>query len=126
MPDPGDVVVLNFPGAMGVKRRPAVVFSTPLYHTHRPDVIVGLLTTKVRAATAPTDYVLLDWAKAGLRSATAFRSYVVTVDRAGSVQVGRLSDRDWHGVQACLVRAIACPAPSGPATPAVPPSPPPP
>jgi PemK-like, MazF-like toxin of type II toxin-antitoxin system len=126
MPDPGDVVVLNFPGAVRVKRRPAVVFSTPLYHAHRPDVIVGLLTTNVRAATAPTDYVLLDWAKPGLRQASAFRSYLVTVDRFGSALVGRLSDRDWQGVQGCLVRAIASPAPPSPGTAVIPPSPPPP
>ena len=124
MPDPGDVVVLNFPGAVRVKRRPAVVFSTTLYHAHRPDVIVGLLTTNVQAATAPTDYVLLDWAKAGLRKATAFRSFLVTVNRAGSVHVGRLSDRDWQGIQACLARAMACPAPLGPAAATMPPSPP--
>ncbi len=124
MPDPGDVVVLNFPRALRVKRRPAVVFSTPLYHAHRPDVIVGLLTTNVRAATAPTDYMLLDWAKAGLRKATAFRSYLVTVNRAGSVHIGRLSDRDWQGVQTCLARAMACPGSPGLAAAAVSPSPP--
>jgi mRNA-degrading endonuclease toxin of MazEF toxin-antitoxin module len=124
MPDPGDVVILDFPGALRMKRRPAVVFSTPLYHAHRPDVIVGLLTTNLRAARAPTDYVLLDWAKAGLRKPTAFRSYLVTVDRVGSVRVGRLSDQDWQGIQACLARAIACPSPPGPAAATAPASPP--
>jgi hypothetical protein len=41
------------------------VVSTDLYHTHRPDVIICLVTTQVAAATAPTDYVLEDWAAAG-------------------------------------------------------------
>ncbi|HBI46260.1 MAG TPA: transcriptional regulator [Planctomycetales bacterium] len=110
MPDPGDVVIADFPGAIGIKGRPAVVISTTLYHTHRPDVILGLLTTQIKRATAPTDYVLLDWAEAGLRRPTAFRSYLATIDRIGSVHVGRLTERDWLGVQAALARALAIPS----------------
>lgn len=61
MLDPGDVVVFAFPGAVDNKRRPAVVISTALYQTHRPDVRF----------------------------------------------IGKLSDRDWQGVQACLRLALA-------------------
>lgn len=77
---PGDVVIVNFPGAIGVKRRPAVVLSTDVYHVHRPDVIVGLLTTNIESATAPTDYTLKDWEAAGLHYPSAFRSYLLTLD----------------------------------------------
>jgi mRNA interferase MazF len=76
----GDVVLVDFPTPRGVKRRPAVVVSTSLYHHHRPDVIVGLLTTQVSKATAPTDHILQDWAAAGLNQPSAFRSYLVTLD----------------------------------------------
>ena len=65
MPEPGDVVTVDFVGATGIKRRPAVVVSSRLYHTHRPDVILAVLTTQITTATAPTDYVLQDWAAAG-------------------------------------------------------------
>jgi mRNA interferase MazF len=114
MPDPGDVVIVDFPGAIGIKRRPAVVISTTLYHTHRPDVIAGLLTTQIKSATAPTDYLLLDWATAGLRQPTAFRSYLATVDRMGAVQIGRLTDKDWQAVQARLALALAIPSSQSP------------
>lgn len=60
MPKPGDVVTVDFPGAQGIKRRPTVVVSTDTYHNARPDVILGVLTTQVAKATAPTDYVLQD------------------------------------------------------------------
>jgi mRNA interferase MazF len=60
MPEPGDVVTVDFVGATGVKRRPAVVVSSRLYHAHRPDLILAVLTTQVATATAPTDYVLQD------------------------------------------------------------------
>ena len=55
---PGDVVTVNFPGALGVKRRPAGVVSTQVYHTTRPDVVLGLLTSQITGATGPTDYIL--------------------------------------------------------------------
>ncbi len=58
----GDVVVADFPGIMGIKRRPAVVVSTDDYHSHRPDVILGAITTNLAAATTPMDCTLNDWA----------------------------------------------------------------
>jgi mRNA interferase MazF len=76
---PGDVVTVLFTGAVSTKRRPAVVISTSLYHAHRPDVIVGLLTTNVAAATTPTDYLLKDWMAANLRHPSAFRCYLLTL-----------------------------------------------
>ena len=104
----GAVVLLNFLGAQGVKPRPGVIISTTLYHTTRPDYLVALLTSKVPHATAPTDYVLQDWTAAGLHMASAFRTYLVTVDQQDILRViGKLSDRDWAEVQARLRLAIA-------------------
>ncbi|MCS6862897.1 MAG: type II toxin-antitoxin system PemK/MazF family toxin [Abditibacteriales bacterium] len=74
MPQAGDVVLVDFMGAVAVKRRPAVVVSSDTYHTHRPDIIVCPLTTQLAAATTPMDYVLQDWAAAGLRAPSAFTS----------------------------------------------------
>ena len=68
---PGDVVTVEFPGVTGVKRRPAVIVSTNMYHRSRPDVILALLTGQVGDATAPTDYTLQDWAQAGLHRPSA-------------------------------------------------------
>ena len=76
--NPGDVVTLALLGAVDNKRRPAVVVSTRLYHAHRPDVVVAVLTTQIGKATAPTDYLLQDWTQAGLRQPSTFCSYIVT------------------------------------------------
>lgn len=73
--NPGDVVTVDFPGVSGVKRRPAVVLSSTTYHATRPDVIVGLITTQT-TSLGTTDYVLQDWATAGLRVASVFRSFI--------------------------------------------------
>jgi len=76
---PGDVVVVDFPGVVETKRRPAVVISTDEYHKHRPDVIVGMFTTRRAKATAPTDYLLQDWTTSGLHYPCVFRSFLVTL-----------------------------------------------
>lgn len=91
-----------------MKPRPGVVVSTALYHSIRPDVIVGLLTSQVAKATAPTDYPLQDWAGAGLHLPSAFRVYLVTVLQADLHGiVGKLSAQDWNEVQARMRLAIA-------------------
>jgi mRNA interferase MazF len=76
--NPGDVVTVDFPGVTGIKRRPAVILSSVIYNTIRSDVIAGLITTQT-TALGSTDYILQDWAAAGLRVASVFRSFIVTL-----------------------------------------------
>lgn len=107
MVKPGDVVIVDFPGVTGIKRRPAVVVSTDTYHRTRPDAILGLLTSQVTAASGPTDCALQDWQTAGLRSPSAFRAFLTTQPAARLTPVGHLANRDWQRVQACLRTALA-------------------
>ena len=109
MPDPGDVVTVDFVGATGTKRRPVVVVSSTLYHQHRPDLVLGVLTSQVARATTPLDYLLQDWASAGLRQPSAFRAYFGMATPTAVRVIGHLSARDWAGVQACLIQAFALP-----------------
>jgi len=106
---PGDIAVVEFAGAWETKRRPVVVVSSAVYHEHRPDVIVGLLTTRVDAATGPTDYVLKDWADAGLTRPSAFRAFLSTYPATAARIVGHPTDRDWQQIQARLSLALAVP-----------------
>lgn len=104
----GDVVVLDFPGVTGVKRRPAVVLSSDVYHGARPDIVVGLITSQTSAALGHTDYALRDWAAAGLRVPSAFRSFFATLPpSANPVVVGTLSGRDWKAVRQRVKAALA-------------------
>lgn len=107
MPSPGDVVTVDFPGATGKKRRPAVVVSSDVYHSERPDLILGILTTNLPSATASTDYVLQQWSAAGLRAPSAFRSYFGMALPADVHVIGHLSDRDWLAVKDGVKRAFA-------------------
>lgn len=105
---PGDIVTVDFPGVTGVKRRPVVVVSTTAYHTHRPDVIVAVITSQVAAATTLMDYVLEDWAAAGLRQPSAFRSFLATLPAAAaSPPIGHCTIRDWQAIQTRLASALA-------------------
>ncbi|MEH2457962.1 type II toxin-antitoxin system PemK/MazF family toxin [Nostoc sp.] len=105
--NPGDVVTVNFPGVTGIKRRPAVVLSSASYHATRPDVIIGLITTQT-TVLGITDYALHDWTAAGLRVASIFRSFIVTLPpSANLVLIGHLSELDWKGVRACVKIALA-------------------
>ncbi|MBM3135603.1 MAG: type II toxin-antitoxin system PemK/MazF family toxin [Chloroflexi bacterium] len=109
--NPGDVVTVDFPGVTGIKRRPAVVVSTAQYHTHRPDVIIGILTSQTASAITPLDYLLQDWKAAGLHRPSAFRAFLVTLPAVAATPVGHCSQRDWQAIQTCLGRAIAATPP---------------
>lgn len=104
---PGDVVTADFPGATGVKRRPAVVVSTEQYHQTRPDVILGLLTSNIAGAVEPSDYVLQDWQAAGLHRPSAFRAFLFTLPANAINSIGHLSNRDWSEVQVRMRIAVA-------------------
>jgi mRNA interferase MazF len=105
--NPGDVVTVDFPGVTGVKRRPAVVLSSETYHSTRSDVIVGLITSQ-STALGVTDRQLQDWSAAGLRVASVFRSFIVTLPpSANLILIGKLSDRDWKSVRECVKLALA-------------------
>ena len=105
---PGTIVACYFQGVHTAKTRPAIVVSTRDYHTARPDVILALITAKLSAPTASTDYILQDWNQAGLHQPSAFRAFLET-HPASAIQfeIGKLSDRDWLEVQARLRLAIA-------------------
>ena len=103
----GDVATAEFPGAEATKRRPCVVVSTQLYHQTRPDVILGLLTSRTSVAVDPSDYVLQDWSVAGLRKPSAFRTFLFSLPAGSITVIGHLTDRDWNGVQTAVGNAVS-------------------
>jgi mRNA-degrading endonuclease toxin of MazEF toxin-antitoxin module len=104
---PGDIIVMLVAGEVEEKPRPVVVISTQQYLDRRPDVTFGLLTTQLHQATTEFDYILKDWRAVGLARPSAFRSYFATRAQGRALQyIGRLSDRDWAAVQACVRQAL--------------------
>jgi len=104
---PGDLITVDFPGATGIKRRPAVILSSATYHVLRPDIIIGLITYQTKNLGA-TDYLLQDWKIAGLRVESVFRSFIVTLPKStGMNKIGQVSDRDWSAILKCVSCSIA-------------------
>jgi hypothetical protein len=104
---PGDVVVGTLAGAVETKIRPAVVIASSGYLAERPNVLVGILTTRPPARITSSDCVLLDWQSAGLRAESYFRAYVLTIHRSDLSVFEHPSDRDWDHVKACVRAAFA-------------------
>ena len=104
---PGDVVIGVLAGALETKVRPAVVIASNTYLVERPDVLVGIRTTRPPKVTISTDCVLMDWQLAGLRAESYFRAYVLTAHRSELTVIGHLSDRDWQQVKICVRAAFA-------------------
>jgi mRNA interferase MazF len=105
---PSRVVLALFPGVVQTKVRPCVVVSTDTYHATRQDVILALLTTVLAGANQPSDYILQDWAVAGLHQRSAFRAFLQTLPvRMVERECGDLSPRDWQEVQSRLRVAVA-------------------
>lgn len=102
----GDVVTGVFAGAVQSKARPAVVLSSAVYHSNRPDVFIGFLTTQVTGANTSTEYVLADWKVAGLTLPSDFRAFVATVRPSEVTKIGRLSEEDWTEVRARVRLAL--------------------
>lgn len=102
----GDVITVDFPGVKGIKRRPAVIVSSSVYHENRPDVIIGLITSQTKNLGV-TDYILQDWSSAGLKVRSIFRSFLVTIPSSNNlIYIGHLSERDWQGICDCLKIAL--------------------
>ncbi len=103
----GNIITVDFPGVTGTKRRPAVILSSTTYHSLRPDVIIGLITTQTKNL-GKTDYILQDWEAAGLRVPSIFRSFIVTLPRSANlILIGQLTERDWQGIKKCVKNSLA-------------------
>ena len=81
-----EIVIINFQGAAGIKRRPAIIVSSDEYHKTRPDVILVVITTQISSAISTTDYLLEDWKMAGLHKPSAFRAYFGTYENERLLQ----------------------------------------
>ena len=104
----GDIILIDFPGVLGIRHGPAVVLSPPAYRPGGPELIVGLISSQTSSATDPADYLLQDWAVAGLPCPSVFRPILATIPpEANPTLVGRLTDADWNALRVRLRRASA-------------------
>lgn len=100
--DRGDVILVDiaFSGAVGYKRRPAVVISNDSFNRAGIKVIVAAITSNLSPPFRPGDTLLNDWSAAGLIKPSAVRGVLATVDVIDIVRsLGTPSDADFDRVQ---------------------------
>lgn len=80
----GQVVLVPFPftSQAASKRRPAVVVSSRVYATERPDLIVMAVTSQLRPAPALGETWLRHWRAAGLLKPSAVKPVMATLEQS--------------------------------------------
>ena len=106
----GDAVLLRFPFTTFVrgKQRPAVIVSTSTYNRAGDDVITAAITSNLRAARRPGDYLLSHWREAGLIKESLVKSILFTVEKSLIVRrLGRINKADMEGISEGLREALS-------------------
>jgi mRNA interferase MazF len=106
----GDVVLVPFmfSDRPVVKRRPAIVISSPEYHSSRQDVIVAAVTSNVARGPLVGDHHLAQWRAAGLPKASVVTGILRTIKRTMIVRtLGTLAEGDLRSVDLALARALS-------------------
>jgi mRNA interferase MazF len=97
-----DVILVDiaFSGAVGYKRRPAVVVSADAFNAAGTKLVVAAATSNLTPPFRPGDTLLADWSAAGLVKPSAVRGVLATVDRSDVVRkLGALSPADFARVE---------------------------
>ncbi len=108
----GDVLLIPFPftDLSATKTRPAVVVSSTVYQSVRPELLLAYVSSQISKATAPVDYILNDWQSAGLLKPSFVRPKIAAIEPSLIVhQVGQLSAQDMVEVERRLRVAMALP-----------------
>lgn len=107
--DRGDVILVDiaFSGAIGYRRRPAVIISVDAFNIAGIKLIVAAITSNVSPPFRPGDTLLNDWSAAGLLKPSAVRGVLATVDKADVVRkLGALSGSDFSRVEQGLANIL--------------------
>ena len=105
----GDVILVDiaFTGAVGYKRRPAVVISENAFQVAGIKLIVAAITSNISPPFRPGDALLNDWRRAGLAKPSAIRGVIATVDKSDVVRkLGILSAADLVTVEEGLASIL--------------------
>ena len=64
----GGIILVPFPftDQSATKKRPAVVISSEIYNTERPDLIIMAVTSQIQPARIIGEVIIKDWQEAGL------------------------------------------------------------
>ena len=97
----GTVVLVRimFSDGLGSKSRPAIVVSSPRYHSARQDAVIVALTSQLDR-TYFGDCEIRDWKAAGLKRPSIAKGFISTIKRTTiSRELGFLGKEDYNRVK---------------------------
>jgi len=101
----GDIILVPFPftDQSTTKKRPAVVISSAVYNTERPDLIIMAVTSQIKPARVIGEVIIKDWQEAGLLKPSAIKPVITTMEKSLVIKtMGRLKERDQKALQESL------------------------
>jgi len=79
----GDIILVPFPftNHKTNKKRPAVVISSLLYNTERPDLIIMAITSQFKPTPVIGEAIIHDWQDAGLLKPSVIKPVITTIEK---------------------------------------------
>lgn len=96
----GDVVLVGFifPDETGIKRRPAIIISSDIYHTGREEAIIAAITSRTDRVLVG-DHVIDNWQRAGLLFPSVATSIIRTIKQSMIAhKLGSMASPDMEGI----------------------------
>jgi mRNA interferase MazF len=102
----GDLVLVPFPftDQTGIKKRPAIVVSSDVYQSQRPDVVLMAVTSQLlRPAGAVGEVLITEWQKAGLPKPSLIKPVLTTIEKRLILRrLGELQEPDRTALRQAL------------------------
>ena len=105
----GDIVLVPFPftDQSATKKRPAVVISSSVYNSERPDLIIMAVTSRIKPTTTIGEAMVQDWQAAGLLRPSVIKPVITTIEKRLVIKImGRLKKGDQQALRGSLERIL--------------------
>jgi mRNA interferase MazF len=107
----GDVVLVGFifSDESGVKRRPAVMISSEVYHSDRDEAIIAAITSRIDRVLVG-DHLINDWQGAGLLFPSIATTIIRTIKQSMIARkLGSMSIPDMEAIESKLKLVLGLP-----------------
>ena len=105
----GDIVLVPFPftDQSGIKKRPAVIVSSPAYNAARRDVLIMAVTSQSRSAGAIGEIQIKEWKSAGLIKPSVVKPVITTVEASLVIRrLGQLRKEEQEALRKAISQIV--------------------
>lgn len=105
----GEVLLVPFPftNQTGGKKRPAVVISSNIYHSLRPDLLIMAITSQPHSQLDFASFSIADWQTAGLLKPSFAKPILTTIEQTLVIRsMGKLAPPDLQSLRQMLAKIL--------------------